>query len=267
MKTFVSISDIHYPFEDKVAVSLVTAFLKDFHPDTLILNGDMYDMPSISKYAMRRTELLKTPTIQSQLDYGNGEVSKLIDAASAKDNKFCLGNHEDRWELYLGTEAKALASLRCLEFDKVFNLDGIDWKKYGSGFWLNSRLFIHHGTRINVNYTENERQEAGASTITGHKHQQRVTYFQDRSRIYKNIGQGCLCELDVPYLRTPPNWTQGFVVGFIYDDEKFRAVEVEIVHGDEGVWMAPFGETKYSVAYGETRVRIKKYGILTERGN
>lgn len=239
VKTFVALSDIHFPYEDKQAIQLVTQFLKDFRPDTLILNGDIWDCPHISKYSMRRAELLKTTPLQEHLSYGIEGVSKLIDAAGAKNNKLNLGNHEDRWELYLGTEAKALASLECLDFEKVFKLESLDWKKYGDGFWLNDRLFISHGTKIGVNWTENERQDAGASTITGHKHQQRVTYYKDRSRSYKNIGQGCLCSFNVPYLRTPPNWQSGFIYGFILDNDKFRAVETEIIHGEDSTWMMP----------------------------
>lgn len=262
VKTFVALSDIHFPYEDKAAIGLVTQFLKDFHPDVLVLNGDIWDMPQISKYAVRRTELLKTTPIQDHLNYGIEGVAKLIDAAGAKDNKLALGNHEDRWELYLGTEAKALASLECLDFDKVFQLKGIDWKKYGDGFWLNDRLFIYHGTKIGVNWTENERQDTGSSTITGHKHQQRVTYYKDRSRSYKNIGQGCLCSMNVPYLRTPPNWTQGFVYGYILDDDKFRAFETEIIHGEEKIWMMP-ENTLYSVNPElPTKIRKKEYGKI-----
>jgi UDP-2,3-diacylglucosamine pyrophosphatase LpxH len=241
-KSFVTISDIHYPYQDAAALKLVTMFLKDFHPHELYFNGDIYDMPQISKYSMRRAELLKTTSVQEHLDIGNEGVARLVDAAGARKNRFTLGNHEDRWEMYLGSEAKALASLRCLEFDKVFQLDKMEWKKYGDGFWLNDRLFLYHGTFINVNWTDTERQRIGASTITGHMHKQRVTYHTDRSKTYKSIGQGCLCKLDPPYLRIPPNWQQGFAYGYLMDSEKFITKEVEIIEGDGYKWMMPEGK-------------------------
>jgi hypothetical protein len=254
LKTFVALSDIHFPYEDPQAIALVTEFLKDYQPDELYLNGDIYDMPQISKYAMRRTEVLKTGSLQSHLDHGIEGVSKLIDAAGAKKNFFALGNHEDRWDAYLGSQAKELASLKCLEFDKVFKLDGIAWKKYGDGFWLNDRLFLYHGEVTGVNWTDKERAKIGGSSITGHQHKQGVSYHRDRSRAYKNIGQGCLCRLDPPYLRTPPNWQQGFVYGYIIDDDKFRAIEAEVVQGEEEVWMAPEGQI-YAVDKSGSRVR------------
>lgn len=247
MKSFVSLSDIHWPYEDKECMRLVTEFLGDFRPDILVLNGDLHDMPAISKFSMRRPEILKTTPLQDQLDYGIGEMEKLIQSAHPREVKYALGNHEDRWDAYLGSEAKALASLKCLDFDQVFKLQGIEWKKYGDGFWLNDSLFIYHGGFVGANWTEKERKHIGGSSITGHQHMQGVTYHRDRSRSYKNIGQGCLCKLDPPYLRTPPNWQQGFVAGFIYDSDKFRAVEIEIVQGKDSVWMAPFGEKIYSV--------------------
>lgn len=257
MRSFVALSDIHFPYEDPKALKLVMKFLRDFHPDELYLNGDIYDMPQISKYSMRRTELLKTGDVQSHLDYGNEQVSKLIDAAGAKRNFFALGNHEDRWEAYLGSEAKALASLRALEFEQVFNLKGIKWKKYGDGFWLNDSLFMYHGSFVGPNWTAKERAHTGSSTITGHQHQQGVSYHKDRSRAYKNIGQGCLCRLDPPYLRTPPNWQQGFVFGYIYDDDKFRAIEAEIVQGEDDVWMSPEG-VMYRIGRSDSQGRVRE---------
>ena len=257
MRTFVALSDIHFPYEDPQALTLVRAFLKDFRPDELILNGDIYDMPQISKYHMRRNEVLKTGNIQDHLDHGEEGVSLLVDAAGATKNKFALGNHEDRWDAYLGSQAKELASMRCLEFEKVFNLQSFEWKKYGDGFWLNDRLFIYHGESLGASWTDKERQKVGASSITGHQHKQGVTYHRDRSRSYKNIGQGCLCQLNPPYLRTPPNWQQGFAYGYILDDDKFRAIETEIVHGEDEVWMCPEGEL-YAVDKWGSRVRRKK---------
>lgn len=267
MRTFVALSDIHFPHEDPQAIKLVEQFLRDFHPDELYLNGDIWDMPQISKYAVRRTELLRSTDIQDDLDHGIEGVARLIDAAAPRKTCLALGNHEERWETYLGSQAKAIAGLRCLDFDKLFQLQGIDWKKYGEGFWLNDRLFLYHGFNIGVNWTDKEREGAGASTITGHKHQQRVTYHRDRSRTYKNIGQGCLCKLNVPYLRTPPNWQQGFVYGYIIDNDKFRAIETEIVRGEDEIWMAPEGQiyrtALVSPGRAATKTRSKKTSAQT----
>lgn len=265
IKSFVALSDIHYPYEDPQAMALVTKFLKDFQPDELYLNGDIWDMPQISKYAQRRTEVLRTGNIQDHLDHGIRGVHSLVDAAKPRRTRLALGNHEDRWEAYLGSEAKALVSLKCLDFDKVFQLKGIEWKKYGDGYWLNDRLFLYHGEALGANWTDKERQKIGGSSITGHQHKQGVTYHRDRSRTYKNIGQGCLCQLNPPYLRTPPSWTQGFVYGYIIDDDKFRAIETEIVRGENEIWMAPEGVlyrtelgTQEQVATNRVRQRLLK---------
>lgn len=238
-KSFVSLSDIHYPYQDKDAEVLVTKFLKDFQPDILVFNGDIFDMPTISKYNPRRLEVVREMPLQKHLDIGVAGMSKLIDAANPREVKFALGNHEDRWELYLGTKAKELSSLRALDMEQVFQLGGIDWCHYGQGFRLNNNLFVYHGEALGAGWTDKERQKAGASTITGHQHKQGVSYHRDRTRAYKNVGQGCLCSLNPPYLRTPPNWQQGFVYGYIHDDDKFRMIEVEIVQGEDDVWMSP----------------------------
>lgn len=254
MKKFVCLSDIHYPYHDEKALSLVKEFLDDFQADILVLNGDIADFPTISKYAPRRLEAMKEIQFQDQLDTAVDGIEELRDYADVAH--FIEGNHEDRLQAYLGSKAKELASLKALNFENLLELDRLQYShtNYGNGVWLNSKLFVYHGQYVGVNWTDKERMAAGASTITGHQHQQRVTYHRDRSRAYKNIGQGCLCQMTPPYLRTPPNWQQGFVYGYIFDDDKFRVIETEIVRGEEELWMAPEG-VMYSVPVLDTPAR------------
>lgn len=258
MKTFISLSDTHYPYEDKDAMTMVRAFMEDLQPDIVVLNGDILDCPTISKYAPRRGELLKETSLQDQLDYATDRLEELRETVPGARFEFIEGNHEDRLQLYLGSKAKELASLRVLDFDQLAKLDdlGMNHTVYGQGVWLNDRLFCYHGQYIGSNWTDKERMSSGASTITGHQHQQRVSYHRDRSRSYKNVGQGCLCSMNPPYLRTPPNWQQGFVYGYIFDNDKFRTIEVEIVRGEHQLWMAPEGEM-YTATLASTSRRRK----------
>lgn len=243
MKTtrFVSLSDIHWPYADEKAMELVKCFLADFQPDILLLNGDIADFPTISKYAPRRLEAMKEINLQDQLDVAIDGIEELRDYAETM--VYIEGNHEDRLQAYLGSKAKELASLRALDFHNLMELDRLKVQSvpYGDGVWLNDRLFVYHGQYVGVGWTDKERLHTGASTITGHQHQQRVSYHRDRSRAYKNVGQGCLCQMNPPYLRTPPNWQQGFAHGYILDEDKFRVIETEIVRGEKELWMAPEG--------------------------
>ena len=242
MKSFVSLSDIHYPHEDPRCMKLVEAFLKDFRPDILILNGDIFDMPQISSFRKRRKEIMLSTNIQDDIDRGREGLERLLDAAGAKEHLYPMGNHEDRWESYLGNKAPELASLRALTMEELLIPKGVKYKSYGDGYWLNDSLYIYHGLYVGKNnWTDAERLQIGASSITGHRHHQRVSYFTNRKQTFKNIAQGCLCKLNPPYLRSTSDWQQGFTYGHIIDDEKFRAIEVEIVTGDETIWMAPEG--------------------------
>jgi predicted phosphodiesterase len=42
-KKCVVLSDVHFPFEDKVAVQMAIDYIKKAKPDTVILNGDIMD--------------------------------------------------------------------------------------------------------------------------------------------------------------------------------------------------------------------------------
>lgn len=242
MKSFVSLSDIHYPYEDKDAMILVKKFLADFHPDILILNGDIYDCPQLSKYSQRHKEAANSRQLGDDLAYGLRQLGELIDLANPQQTHFISGNHEDRLNSYVGRNAPAIASVINLDTGQLFAPPTSTFYPYGSGLWLTDSLFVYHGTRIGINWTAAEQRDVGASTITGHQHRQGVTYHRDRSRQYKNVGQGCLCRLDPPYMRVPPDWQQGFAFGWVWGQDRFRVVEAEIVRGEEASWTAPLGK-------------------------
>ena len=242
IERFVSISDIHFPYEDPAAMVLVEKFLDDFRPDRLVINGDAVDAPMLSKYQPRRVEVVWATNLQEHLDHANSGLDRILRLAGRTD--WVDGNHEDRLEIYLGSRAPELGSLRSLSMQELLGLPArrVAYHNYGSGVYLAPDLFVYHGRYIGSQWTDKERVAAGVSTITGHQHKQRVTYHSDRQRRYKNVGQGCLCKLNPPYSPTPPDWQQGFVHGYVWGGNRFRVIETEIVRSHEGtVWMAPEG--------------------------
>jgi len=73
-KKTVVIGDVHIPFQDKVSVSLVLSFLRFYHPEVVILNGDILDCFSISKFDRAlnegkslKEEITEAKTFLSQL--------------------------------------------------------------------------------------------------------------------------------------------------------------------------------------------------------
>lgn len=223
-------------------MTLVERFLDDFRPDRLILNGDILDCPMLSKYQPRRAEVVKATNLQEHIDRANAGLDRLLDKAGKTD--WIDGNHEDRLETYLGSRAPELGSLRSLSMQQLLGLGdrGVSYSAYGEGVYLTPDLLVYHGRYTGSQWTDKERVAAGASTITGHQHKQRVTYHSDRQRRYKNVGQGCLCKLNPPYSPVPPDWQQGFAHGYLWGGNRFRVIETEIVRSHEGtVWMAPEG--------------------------
>lgn len=234
-------------------MTLVDQFLDDFRPDDLYLNGDLLDCPQLSKYQMRRLEVVRATPLQEHFDHAGAALDKL--AAKVGRVHWIDGNHEDRLETYLGSRAPELGSLRALAMPELLGLPtrGISHTRYGGGIWVAPDLLVYHGRYIGSKWTDKEGLAAGGSTITGHQHKQAVTYRTDRKRRYKNVGQGCLCKLDPPYSPTPPDWQQGFVYGYVWADNRFRVIEVEIVRSHGGTtWMSPEGK-QYEVKDGREK--------------
>ena len=85
IERFVSISDLHFPYEDPAAMSLVEKFLDDFRPDRLVLNGDILDAPMLSKYQPRRVEVVRATNLQEHLDHANAGLDRLLEKAGKTD--------------------------------------------------------------------------------------------------------------------------------------------------------------------------------------
>ncbi len=210
-KRSVVANDFHGQFRDKKVCKMFMNFLRREQPDTLVLNGDIVDFYSISKFdkdPARKTDL------QDELNDSYNFLYDLREALPNAGIMYIEGNHEARLRKYLRSKAPALATLDALKIETLLGFKdfGIEYEE--DGIWLGD-LFVYHGSIIRTEAGDTakaERRKNGCSGISGHSHRDGkspVRYRGGQLCWWENF---CLCQLDAEYIKGIANWTQGWSV-------------------------------------------------------
>jgi hypothetical protein len=132
--------DLHYPYQDQKAIDAVLDYVRDWRPELIIINGDLFDSYLISSYSKSPEQL--NHHLQREFDLAKPFV-KLIDEAGS-DIVYILGNHEARIDALIA-QNPGLSRLRALQWHNMAELPA-RWQilpQY-SRYRLGS-LDIHHG--------------------------------------------------------------------------------------------------------------------------
>jgi len=222
-KQYLIISDIHAPYEDIRALNLVLDIGKYYEVDEIIINGDLLDLASLSRFTPSADQPLRF--VDERKEYL--PIAALIrEAFPDKPITYRLGNHDIRALHWIDANATPLQGLYTL--DNVDELLGIRDLKFDVVYdeptvLANNSLLVKHGTivRKNSGYSvKAEIEGAAMSVIMAHVHRRGVVEFSKTSQQIKNerpwigIEQGCLCDLN-PHYSIPEqavNWQQGAVL-------------------------------------------------------
>ena len=208
----VSLSDLHVPFQDVGAVNSAVAMVKALQPDRVVINGDVADFFSLSRF---NKALERMDSLQADIDEAN-RIRKRVRLAAPNavlmENE---GNHDSRIRTYVEVNAGALSSLRALEPASLFKYDELEIQWFpGCGFRLRDDFIVKHGTLVRGEAgatAKAEHMASGLSGISGHTHRL-ATYRKSGYQPRQWVEQGCLCRLDPDYIVGAPNWTQGCAV-------------------------------------------------------
>jgi hypothetical protein len=215
-QTALLVSDVHIPFEDKAGVVAFKEFAGWFAPDFLFFNGDIVDFYSISRYQKDREE-----NLQDELDNAAGFFSDMRDILPNAKMYYKLGNHEDRLNRYLLSNASALKGLRALSLSSLLGLEELNVEVVGEqGVISFGDAVITHGDRVakRAGMTAHAMiEEFGMSGISGHTHRAGKVSRRYFDRTVTWVEQGCLCDLNPEYARGVTDWRHGFAVGTLHD--------------------------------------------------
>lgn len=227
MNKFVVLSDYHAPFQDKEAEKAVFSFLKSRDIDTIILNGDILDFYDVSSFDKDPNRI---NSLQKELDISYRFFKKLRTLKPEAKIVFIKGNHENRIERYLKKHPE-LFSLDALKLPNLLRLAEFDIGYEPKAYKLGS-LKITHGSIVRKysGYTAKaELEKNDCSGISGHSHRLSAYYYKTPSRYLAWYESGCLCDINPEYADNP-NWTQGFIYGWVNKDS-YSIVPIPIIKG------------------------------------
>lgn len=209
------VSDLHIPYHHEDAVRAALQYGYESEVDTIIIDGDLIDFYQISRWE-------KDPRLRNTGKEIEGVRQFLAMIRNAWPNagiSFKLGNHDERWELFMRRKAPELLDMPEFELDEVlcleqFGVDLIPSRQYATF----GKLPILHGHEFGrsvfspVNPARGYWTRAKESMIAGHLHQ---SSSHSENRLSGDnpttFSLGCLCDLHPEY--APLNrWNHGFAI-------------------------------------------------------
>lgn len=194
------LSDIHVPFHSVEALSCAIRFLKEQNIDCLYLNGDTFDFYSISRHEKEK-DLRDFPR---EIEMCRNFLQKLRDIFPMIPIYFKAGNHENRFQRYLFSQAEEFAGLHELQFDKFFHMDHlkIEWVEDWQGMEMGD-LLVAHGHELmagGMNPSQTTFNKTFCNTLIGHVHRTTSTIKKTGFKKYiHTYSTGCLTQLSPKY--------------------------------------------------------------------
>lgn len=227
MKTWLVISDLQIPFQDKPVVELMLKFAGDLKPDGVILNGDIVDCYQLSSFSK---DPLTTATLNKEVEGAEWLMASL---KHVKEKWWLGGNHEDRLRRYVWDHAKLFAGFPLASFPTLFGLSeyGFQWKPYGGALYL-GKLMVTHGSLVRKDSGQSGKahyEKYGTSVLVGHTHRLGIFYHRNVRGVHAAYENGCLCRLDPEYDQHP-NWQQGLTVVQVDHTGLFNVQQIPILN-------------------------------------
>ena len=220
-------SDCHYwPGEVTVAHNAFVTLLKEYKPQTIILNGDVFDGSRIS----RHEPLMGTdpPTPKQEIEACQDRLDEIRNASKNARCLWTFGNHDVRLHRYIAANAPELG-----DFPDLFSY----FPGWHTGWRvdINDNVIIKHRWHGGLHANYQNTLKSGRSIVTGHLHQLKVTPWSDYNGRRYGVDTGTLAE---PYGEqfvytesNPVNWCSGFVV-LTFKDGKLLPPELcEVLDG------------------------------------
>ncbi len=197
------ISDIHLPYHSQRAVQSALVHLHQEKIDHLLINGDLIDFYSISRFIRRPSKR----NLKNELESTKAFLKGLRQEFPSIPITFKKGNHEARWDHWLWDHAPEIAETEEMDLKtwldceklKITVCDDLELLEFG-------KLPILHGHELGkgiaapVNPARGAYLRAKHTILVGHHHR---TSSHCESNLYLDECQvwsvGCLCDLRPDY--------------------------------------------------------------------
>jgi predicted phosphodiesterase len=239
-------SDAHfYPDTETTAYLGLLEAIREFSPQVVIANGDIFDGTSISKHS--RIMFQNAPTVLEELDAVTHYMGEIESASKFKSNLIhTFGNHDQRFESFLSANVPQYQNIT--GFSLKDHLPS--WQACWS-FWLNNETIVKHRLKGGAYAGYNNVKAAlGANIVTGHTHVLAVQPLTGYQKTFYGVQTGCLAnprgEQFISYLEDAPvDWRSGFCM-LTFKDGRLLMPELFQVH-DENEGTIEFRGKVYQV--------------------
>lgn len=214
-------SDAHYwPGMVTTAHKAFVHFIKELQPKAVILNGDVLDGASISRFPPIGWTDQDKPSLVQEMETCKERLTEIEDACRKSTEKvWTLGNHDGRFESKLAATCPAYVKVHGFHLKDHFPA----WKPAWAS-WINNDVVVKHRWKGGIHATHNNTVNAGKTMVTGHLHSLKVTPFSDYNGTRFGIDTGTLADCygsqTVDYTElNPVNWRSGFAVLTFHNGE------------------------------------------------
>jgi hypothetical protein len=229
-------SDAHGWFADLKAQRVINKILKDNHFDEVNMNGDMIDLPFLSRHGQKLyvEGILKGYTEIAEIEYVRDQILKPKALSTNAKLRLRLGNHCERITKPNLLNTSQLAKLAIVykhfettKFEEMLSLSEIGIDYDNADIFSYFDIFdVTHGLSFAKNAQEKNLNDYQSSGSTGHSHRLGTKYMTKRKGTIAWFESGCtrLTE-QVEYFPTGivPDWAQGFVhIRFYIDNGKVK---------------------------------------------
>ena len=211
-------SDAHYwPGIVSTAHRAFVHFIKQLRPKIIVMNGDVMDGASISRFASIGWE--SKPTLIGELEACQERLGEIEAVRGRASLIWPLGNHDGRFETRLATVAPEYARVHGVHLKDHFPLWIPCWS-----LKINDDVVVKHRFKGGLHAAVNNTLWSGMSIFTGHLHQHKVSPISDYNGRRYGVDLGLMAAPYGPQFESyteqnPLNWAEGFVVATFIDGE------------------------------------------------
>jgi hypothetical protein len=227
-------SDPHWwPNEITTATRAFVKFSAQVQPDIIIMNGDIFDGASISRWP--RIGWDKVPTVKEELDACRDRLGEIEKAAPKAKKYWPLGNHCARFENRVAQLVPEYQGVHGFSLKDHFPLWTPCW-----AVKINDELLIKHRYKSGMYHARNDTLNAGISTCVGHLHDQNIMRISDENGTRWGVDGGTLADPLGPQFvnyteSNTKSWKSGFVLITFVNGRMLRPELIEVYDEDEGI--------------------------------
>ena len=225
------IGDIHIPFHDPKALSLILNVFKDSKVDEIVLNGDILDFYNVNSHGAKHPDIQET--LESELNAGREFLTALRKMFPDQKITMIEGNHSYRLDRFIMDKCPAFWNIVKLEAQLNLEKLRIDYVRYNSWYALNSKLRVQHSPpSYGVNGARTSLiRKMDMSYIYGCTHRvQHATTTGSSGEVYHCYFNGWLGSTDLTdqhkkvfsYAKGHENWQKSGMIVDIFDDINFK---------------------------------------------